>query len=145
MATHAATLLFVLVYFWVVVITALDFSLFYAVFPYRYFVAAALLALFLLLPGRTWRLKLGLLLILAFWFSVLPRVSWHDESNFFINAGTLRKGMTEEQVRKTMQPFISTASPDGEEITFRPASGSEDACVVRIKAGKAREVTVRHD
>ncbi|HMJ88775.1 MAG TPA: hypothetical protein VK530_03105 [Candidatus Acidoferrum sp.] len=143
-AAHAATLLFLLCYFWVLIITALDFSRFYAALPYRYFATGALVVLVVLLPGKNWRLKFGLLLIIAVWLSVLPRVSWHDESNFFINAGTIRKGMTDEQVRNKMRPFLSVTSRDGTEVTFQTAPGSRERCVVKLKDGTVRAVQLRH-
>ena len=144
-AAHAATLLFLLCYFWVLVITAVDSSLFYAVFPYRYFVTVTLLVLIALLPGKNWRFKFGLLLIITVWFSILPRVSWHEESSFFINAGTIHKGMMARQVEATMRPFASTESPDGTELRFQPAPGSGDVCVVKLKDGKVRSVIVQHE
>jgi len=144
-AAHAATLLFLLCYFWLVVITALDSSVFYAVFPYRSFVMGALIVLLLFLPGKNWRLKLGLLLILVAWFSVLPRVSWHEETNFFINAGTLRKGMSAEQARSRMRPFLAATSADGTELLFQPAPDSRERCVVKIKDGKVRDVQLSHE
>lgn len=145
LAAHAATLLFLLCYFWVLVITALDSAPFYAVFPYRYFVLGVSMVLLLLVPGRDWRLKLGLFLIIAVWFSLLPRVSWHEESHFFINAGTLRKGMTGEQARERMRPFQSTTSPDGTELVFQPGPGSGDRCVVILKGGRVRDIQMRHE
>jgi hypothetical protein len=140
LAARAATLLFLLCYFWVLVITAVDSAFFYAVIPYRRFVLAALLVFVALLPGREWRLKLGLTLIIAVWFSLLPRVSWHEESNFFINAGTLRNGMTVEETRKRMAPFLATTSTDGREVTFQPSPESQDRCKVEVKEGKVRQV-----
>ena len=59
--------------------------------------AAAFLLAALALPrvlaplSQLW-LKLGLFLIIAVWFSLLPRVSWHEKTNFFINAGTTNFG-----------------------------------------------------
>jgi hypothetical protein len=143
-AAHSLTLLFFLVYFWVLVITAVDNALFYAVFPYRYVVAVALTLLLLLVPGRGWQFKLGLLLILAVWFSLLPRVSWHADSNFFINAGSLRKGMTLEQATGRMRPFVMTASADGKEVWFQPRPDSQEACVLALRGGKVRNITLRH-
>lgn len=140
LAAHAATLLFLLCYFWVLVITAVDSAIFYAVFPYRRFVFGALLVFVALLPGKEWRLKLGLTLIIAVWFSVLPRVSWHEESNFFINAGTIRKGMTEQETRKRMEPFLVTTSMDGTELAFQPSPESGDRCRVTLREGKVRDV-----
>ena len=143
-AAHFGTLLFLLVYFWVVVITAIDYSLFYAVFPYRYFVAVALAALFALLPGRSWRFKLGLVLILIVWFSLLPRVSWHAETNFFINAGSLRKGMTLETAATRMRPFLMTVSGDGRLVWFQPRPGAADACVAELRRGRLHRISLRH-
>jgi hypothetical protein len=143
-AAHAATLLFLLFYFWVVVITAIDSARFYALFPYRYFVASVLLVLVMLLPGKGVRLKFGLLLIITVWFSLLPRVSWHDETNFFINAGTLHKGMTEEQARSKMKPFLSVTSMDQSQVTFQPSPASHEQCIVKLKEGKVRQVQLRH-
>jgi hypothetical protein len=143
-AAHSLTLLFFLVYFWVLVITAVDNALFYAVFPYRYVVTVALTLLVLLVPGRGWQFKLGLLLILAVWFSLLPRVSWHADSNFFINAGSLRKGMTMEQATARMRPFVMTASADGKEVWFQPRPDSPEACVLALRAGRVRNITLRH-
>jgi len=142
---HAATLLFLLIYFWVFVITAVDQALFYAVFPYRYFVAIALVLLLALTAGHHWRFKLGLVLILVFWFSLLPRVSWHEETHFFINAGTLRKGMKIEQALARMRPFVVTASADGKEIWFQPSLNSPDACIGYVRDGKIREVILRSE
>jgi hypothetical protein len=141
---RAATLLFLLCYFWIVVITAIDSSRFYAAFPYRKFVSVALLVLVALVPGKSWRLKFGLLMIIVAWFSILPRVSWHEESNFFINAGTIHKGMTAEQAREAMRPFLSITSPDGSELLFQPAPNSAERCVVKLKDGKIRHVQLRH-
>ena len=143
-AMHALTLLFFLVYFWMLVITAVDNPLFYAVFPYRYVVVAALTVLLLLVPGRGWQFKLGLLLILAVWFSLLPRVSWHRESNFFINAGSLRKGMSLERAAATMKPFVMTASTDGKEVWFQPQPNSREACVLKLRDGKVQHIALRH-
>jgi len=142
---HVLTLLFLLVYFWVLVITAVDNALFYAVFPYRYFVAGALLVLLVFVPGKEWRFKLGLFLILAVWFSLLPRVSWHEDSNFFINAGALHKGMTVEEAAARMRPFVMTAAADGEEIWFQPWPGAREAAIARVRGGKVREITLRHE
>lgn len=144
-ASQAAMLLFLLVYFWVLVITAIDSALFYAVFPYRYFVAVALLVLLLFVPGRSWRFKLGLFLILAVWFSLLPRVSWHEESQFFIHAGTLRKGMTLEEAAAKMRPYIMTVSAEGDEAWFQPHANAEDTAIVRLREGKVREIILRHE
>jgi hypothetical protein len=144
-AAHAATLLFLLCYFWLVVITALDSSVFYAVFPYRQFVLGALVVLLIFLPGRNWRLKLGLLLILLVWFSLLPRVSWHERTNFFINAGTIRTGMTAEQARARMKPFLAATSADGSQLLFQPEPDSRERCVVKLKDGKVRDVQLSHD
>lgn len=144
-AAHAATLLFLLCYFWVVVITAVDSSRFYAVFPYRQFVTGVLVVLVVLLPGKNWRLKLGLFLIIAVWFSLLPRVSWHEETNFFINAGTIRKGMTAEQARSKMRPFLAATSAEGDELIFQPAPDARERCVVKIKDGKIRDVQLSHE
>jgi hypothetical protein len=143
-AAHAATLLFLFCYFWVLVITAVDSSRFYATLPYRRFVTIALLVLVALLPGKLWRLKFGLLLIVIAWFLILPRVSWHEESNFFINAGTIRKGMTIAEAREKMRPFLSVTSPDGTQITFQPAPNSVERCVVNLKDGKVRYIQLRH-
>jgi hypothetical protein len=143
-AAHAATLLFLFCYFWVLVITVVDSSRFYATLPYRQFVTIALLVLVALLPGKNWRLKFGMLLIVVVWFSVLPRVSWHEESNFFINAGTIRKGMTIEEAREKMRPFLSVTSPDGARVTFQPAPNSTERCVVELRTGKVRAVQLHH-
>src|SRR5829696_185471 len=105
-ASHAATLLFLLCYFWVLVITAIDSARFYVVFPYRNFVAGVLLVLVVLLPGRSWRL------------------------NFVINAGTIHKGMRAEVVRAKMKPFLSVTSSDGTEMTFQHAPASREWCIV---------------
>ncbi len=143
-AAHFGTLLFLLIFFWVVVITAIDASLFYAVFPYRYFVAVALTLLLALVPGRSWRFKLGLLLILTVWFSVLPRVSWHAETNFFINAGSLRKGMTLDQAASRMRPFLMTVSGDGRIVWFQPRPGAPDACIAELRRGRLHRISLRH-
>ena len=142
-AAHAATLLFLLCYFWVLVITALDSAFFYAVFPYRHFVTGALIVFAALLPGKEWRLKLGLTLIIAVWFSLLPRVSWHDESNFFINAGTLRKGMSVAEVRETMRPFVTTTSSDGQEMVVQPGPQSRDRCILLLRNGTVRAIEMQ--
>lgn len=142
-AAHAATLLFLLCYFWVLIITAVDSAFFYAVFPYRYFVTGALLVFFILMFGKEWRLKLGLTLIIAVWFSVLPRVSWHEESNFFINAGTLRKGMSAAEVRSKMQPFLVTTVKEGNELIIQPAYDSSDRCIVTLCADKVRDIELQ--
>jgi hypothetical protein len=141
---HTFTLLFFLVYFWMLVITAVNNPLFYALFPYRYVVVVALMVLLLLVPGRGWQFKLGLLLILAVWFSLLPRVSWHRESNFFINAGSLRKGMSVEQAAAAMRPFVMTASADGKEVWFQPQPDSREACVLKVRDGKVQKIALRH-
>lgn len=143
-ALHALTLLFFLVYFWTLVITAVNNPLFYAVFPYRYVVTVALTLLLLLVPGRGWQFKLGLLLILAVWFSLLPRVSWRRDSNFFINAGSLRKGMSIEQAAGAMRPFVMTASGDGKEVWFQPQPGSREACVIKVQDGRVQKIALRH-
>ena len=143
MAEHFGTLLFLLVYFWVVVITAIDYALFYAVFPYRYFVVTSLLLLLALVAGRSWRFKMGLLLILMVWFSVLPRVSWHSETNFFINAGSLRKGMTLEQAATRMRPFLMTVSADGRLVWFQPRPGAPDLCMAEVRNGRLRRISMR--
>jgi len=144
-AGQAVTLLFLLFSFWVVVITAVDSALFYAVFPYRRFVAGTVLVLLALVPGRNWRLKLGVFLMLIFWFSVLPRVSWHEETNFFINAGTIHKGMTVAEARSKMRPFLSATSPAGDEVTFQPDPASGDRCVIKVRDGKVRDVQMLHE
>ena len=144
-AAHAATLLFVLVYFWVLVITAVDYPLFYAVFPYPIFVSIALGLLLALLPGRSWRLKLGLTLILAVWFSILPRISWHWDSRFFINAGTLHRGMSAEKARERMRAFVEKESAGGEEIWFQPRPFGQDACIVKLRGGRIHDIILRHE
>lgn len=143
MAEHFGTLLFLLVYFWVVVITAIDHALFYAVFPYRYFVVTSLLLLLALVAGRSWRFKMGLLLILMVWFSLLPRVSWHSETNFFINAGSLRQGMTIEQAAVRMRPFFMTVSADGRLVWFQPRPGAPDVCIAEVRNGRLRRISMR--
>jgi hypothetical protein len=143
-AAHAATLLFLLIYFWVLVITAVDYPLFYAVFPYPVFVSVALGLLLALLPGRMWRLKLGLILILATWFSILPRVSWHWETKFFINAGMLHRGMPMAKARAWMHPFTMKKSANNEEIWFQPWPYGEDACIVKLRGDRIRDVILRH-
>jgi len=142
---HLITALFLLIYFWILVITAVDNALFYAVFPYRWFVAVALMVLLVLLPGRQWRLKLGLFLILCAWFSLLPRVSWHADANFFINAGRLHKGMTVDQAIARMKPFVMTARPDGRELWFQPAPQARDMAIAEVRQGKLRRVVLRRD
>jgi hypothetical protein len=143
-AAHVGTLLFALIYFWVIVITAIDSSLFYAVFPYRYFAGAALLLLVALVAGKGWRPKLGLVLILTVWFSVLPRVSWHAETNFFINAGRLRKGMTLDEAAVRMRPFFMTVSGDGRLVWFQPRPGAPDSCVAELRKGRLYRISLRH-
>ena len=144
-AAHAATLLFLLIYFWVLVITAVDYPLFYAVFPYPMFVAVTIGLLLALLPGRTWRLKLGLILILGVWFSILPRVSWHRETRFFINAATLHRGMTLEQARARMASFVARASATGDEVWFQPWPFGGDACIVKLRHNRIHTVILRHE
>lgn len=143
-AARAATLLFLFCYFWVLAITAIDSSRFYATLPYRRFVTIALLVLVVLVPGKSWRLKFGMFLMIIAWFSILPRVSWHGTTNFFINAGTLRKGMSAEEVRRTMRPFLSVTSQDGTQVMFQPSPNSPDHCVVQLQDGKVRTVKLRH-
>jgi hypothetical protein len=79
------------------------------------------------------------------WFSWLPRVSWHEKSHFFINAGALRKGMTFEQASARMRPFVMTVSADGEEVRFQPWPNARDACIAKLKGGRVRELILRHD
>lgn len=142
-AAHALTLFFLLVYFWILIITAIDNALFYAVFPYRYFIAVSLILLLVLVPGRNWRFKLGLFLILAVWFSLLPRVSWHEETRFFINAGSLREGMAVEEAAARMKPYVMTVSADGREVWFQPWPGARESAVATVRKGKLREVMLR--
>jgi hypothetical protein len=144
-AAHAATLLFLLIYFWVLVITAVDNPLFYAVFPYPMFVSVTIGLLLALLPGRTWRLKLGLILILGAWFSILPRVSWHRETRFFINAATLHRGMTLEEARTRMASFVGEASATGDEVWFQPWPFGRDICIIKLRAGRIHDVLLRHE
>lgn len=166
----AAILLTSLVFFWTFVAAVFDAGCLFEYFPRVLLGAVAIASVLAFLPFWP-KAALGSAIFLTLWLTVLFPIRWNILKSFYIDSHSLHAGMSMEEVRRVMHPYLEVGSnyaPSGDmpagifsaymggvsesddehesRILFIPSEEyAADWCVVYPKDGVVSEVTIHPD
>jgi hypothetical protein len=145
------------------VLTWLDVNSFFLYLPRGLFYLGACALVFPFVPGKYWRVKICLAGALLAWLLLLPSMRWTSLKSFYIDCSIIKPGMTVDDARAVMTPYVEVDSTNDVYSAYMPGvaetpvehntrilfipteADSADWCVVYPEEQKVKAVVISPD